>query len=387
MHHQRRQPDLTLTPAPSRLRPWGVVLAVCLIYLGVIWGVNDFDTKVFVTLGDCYSTCQFDAAQGCADGTEKGYDGQFAYYIARNPAHAAGCMDVAAYRYQRILLPMLGYLLSFGVTSLIPVIFVAVNLAALVIGVAILESLLVDLGASRWYALSYGLFFGTLAGVRLSTAEPLAYGLFLGALLVRQRRPQNLWLPPLLLLLAVLTKETVAVLVAGFVLYEVLQRRWRAALLMAAIVGIPFIAWQGYLYSWLGSFGVGSGGRDATSFEFVPYYGVLRIYTETESFRVFLLLGALVIPLAVLPGVWGLWAILRVVWRTRTCDLWICLHLANVIVLMTVPFSTYREFLGLFRFMPPLILTHLLFTARYYPRRPLLYSTLWCTSLIFMVSG
>ena len=360
---------------------------VCLIYLGTIWGLNDFDTKAFVTIGDCYSTCQFDLAQGCADGTENGYDGQYAYYIARDPAHSVGCMDVAAYRYQRILLPMLGYVLSFGVTTLIPVVFVVINLAALVISVAILDSLLVEAGVSRWYALSYGLFFGTLVGVRLSTTEPLAYGLFLGALLVRQRRPQNDWLPPLLLLLAVLTKETVAVLVAGFMLYDVLQRRWRAALLMGVIVGVPFAAWQAFLYGWLGSFGTGSGGGGASPFEIIPYYGVWRIYTETGSFRVFLLLGALVIPLAVLPGVWGLWAILRVLWRTRACDLVICLHLANVIVLATVPFSTYREFLGIFRFMPPLILTHLLFTARYYPRRPLLYSTLWCVYLIFVVSG
>ena len=118
------------THAGRRLRPWQVVLVFCLVYLGAILAANGFDMKAFVPLGSCYSSCDFDAEQGCPEGTEQGYDGQFAYYIARDPGSSAGCMDVAAYRTQRILLPMIGYALSFGVNDLIPVVVLRVNLLA-----------------------------------------------------------------------------------------------------------------------------------------------------------------------------------------------------------------------------------------------------------------
>ena len=75
---------------------------------------------------------------GCAAGTSNGYDGQYAYYIARDPAHAAGCLDVPAYRYQRILLPVLGRVLALGNTDAIPAAFVLINLVALVGSTALL---------------------------------------------------------------------------------------------------------------------------------------------------------------------------------------------------------------------------------------------------------
>jgi hypothetical protein len=52
-----------------------------------------------------------------------------------------------------------------------------------------------------------------------------------------------------------------------------------------------------------------------------------------------------------------------------------------------VPFSTYREFLGLLRFIPGLVLMTVLYAAHYRLRRPLVYSTLWIVLLLFVVSG
>ena len=196
-------------------------------------------------------------------------------------------MDVAAYRIKRILLPALGYLLSFGVDAQIPVVFVVANLTALVVSVALLEDLLVALRVSRWYALVYGLFFGTVAGVRLSTAEPLAYGLVIGALWVRQQENSRPWIEAPLLLAAALAKETTLPFVAALMLYDAVQGRWRSAIRLGLVVGVPFALWQLVLYGWLGTFGVGSGGGGATPFEVVPYNGVWRIFTDTENLRVF----------------------------------------------------------------------------------------------------
>jgi len=146
-----------------------------------VFVANSADPKVFVTIGTCYSSCE-GFKGSCPVGTSNGYDGQYAYYIARDPANAAPCQDVAAYRYQRILLPILGWLLAVGVENWIPLAFVVINLTALVGSTALLERLLIEQGVSRWYALVYGLFVGVFMGVRLSTTEPLAYGLVIAAI-------------------------------------------------------------------------------------------------------------------------------------------------------------------------------------------------------------
>lgn len=370
------------------LRPWKIVLLFCLVYLIVIFAINGADIKTFVTIGSCYSSCDFSMDEGCPEGTDNGYDGQYAYYIARDPAHATGCMDVPAYRYQRILLPMLGYALSFGVDNLIPVIFIAVNLGMLVFSVALLETLMTNLRVSRWYALVYGLFFGVVIGVRVSTTEPLAYGLVIVAIWLSQQEDEHPWQQALLLLAAVMAKETTMQFVAGYLLYYVLVGRWRDGLRLGLIVGIPFVIWQLYLYSWIGTFGVGSGGGGATSFEIIPYNGVWRILTETNNLAAFVLLGMLVIPSTVLPSAWGLWVTARELWQRQEYHLYTCLHLINAATVVFVPFSTYREFLGIFRFIVGLVLTHLLYAAlRCRGKRSLVYSTLWIILLLFVVSG
>lgn len=377
----------TRTGRPRLCRPWQVVLAVCLVYLGVILALNDFDVKAFVTIGSRYSSSDFDLSEGRPE--EDGYDGQFAYYIAQDPGGAVERMDVAAYRYQRILLPMLGLVLSFGVDDVIPVAFVMVNLIALLISVALLEDLLADLQVSRWYALVYGLYFGVVAGVRLSTAEPLAYALVIATIWMHQRNNQHRWLLALLLLAAAFAKETTLTFVAAFLLYDAVHRRWLDAIRLGAVVGVPFALWQLCLHAWLGEFGVGSGGVGATPFEAIPYNGVWRIFADTGNITVFVVLGTLALGVAALPSLWGLWATLREFWlRRERAHLYAYLHFATAAMLAFVPFSTYREYLGIFRFTVPLVMTHLLFAGLRYPRqRPMIYSTLWIIFLLFVVAG
>ncbi len=371
--------------ARALARPWALVLVLQLAYLGAILALNGGDPLAFVTLGDCFSACQGADGAACPAGSE-GYDGQFAYYIARDPFGAPDCLDTPAYRMQRIALPTLARALSLGRAALIPWALVAVNLAALVGGTAALEALLRAEGVSRWYALSYGLFAGVFMAVRLSTTEPLAYGLVLGALLA-ERRGRRTW-AALALALAALTKETTLFFAAGLALWYGWERRWRDAARLVAFVGAPFAAWQLALYAWLGRFGVGSGGALATSFELLPYNGVWRIgYDPSGSWAALAVLGGLfILPAAVLPSVWVLWRTLGDLARRR-CSLYGCLLLANAAIMPFLPFSTYREFLGLLRFMPGLVLALVLYAAHERLRRPLLYSTLWIVLLMFVVSG
>lgn len=381
----------------NRLRPWHVVLVGMLALLAATFVANDGDTDAYVDIGSCYAQCDPDAecralleddtadedARDALDEDAEGYDGQFAYFIARDLDSAAPCIDVPAYRYQRILLPLLGAMFSFGNDGLIPVIFVVVNLAALVVSTALLEDLLMALGRSRWFALVYGGFFGVVVAVRLGTTEALAYGLVAGAIWVLMQRERPL-LAAGLLALAAFSKETTGLFVAGFMLYYALERRWRDVLLTGVIVGVPFLLWQLYLYDWLGEFGIGSGGAGGTSFEIVPYNGVWRIGLD-GSLAAFLVLGALFIPSAVIPSVWGVWVTVKE-FRRGERHLYTCLFFAMVVIMPFVPFSTYREFLGIFRFIVGMVMMHVLYAGLRYPGRPLTYSTLWLVLLLFVPS-
>jgi hypothetical protein len=381
----------------ANLYPWQVVLLGVMLMLGATLVVNEGDTDAYAQIGTCYSQCDPDAqcrilledddadeeALDELDDNAEGYDGQFTYFIARDLDGAAPCIDVPAYRYQRILLPLFGAVFSFGNDDLIPLVFVVVNMAALVISTALLEDLLVGLGRSRWFALVYGGFFGVVVAVRLSTTEALAYGLVVGAIWVFMQREQPI-IAALLLALAAFAKETTGLFVAGFMLYYLLERRWRDLLLTGVIVGVPFLLWQLYLYNWLGEFGIGSGGAGGTSFEIIPYNGVWRIWFD-GSFAAFVLLGALFIPSAVVPSVWGLWVTVKE-FRSRQYHLYTCLFFAMVVIMPFVPFSTYREFLGIFRFIIGMVMMHVLYAALRYPGRPLTYSTLWLILLLFVPS-
>jgi hypothetical protein len=367
-----------------RLRPWMVVLAACLAYALAILAANGFDSRALVSIGACYAACA--GVETCPAEVSAGYDGQFAYYIARDPLNAAPCLDVPAYRYQRILLPLLGRLLALGQEGALPLAFAAINLAALVISTALVERLLLERRVSRWYALVYGLFVGLVMGVRLSTTEPLAYGLAALALWLRLRG--RAWPGLLALLLAAFAKETALTFAAAFILHDLLARRWGAALRTALVIGLPFALWQAILYAGLGAFGVGSGGALGTPFEIIPFNGFWRLlYDPSSGPAVFLVLAAYIVPAALLPSLWGLWQAGRDLRRGRA-DLLACCLLVNAALMATVPFSTYREPIGLFRFLPGLVLSYILYAAERWPRgRALRYSPLWLALLVYLVAG
>ncbi len=361
---EHSSPSTSPTRATTWIRPYQVVLIVCLVYLALI-GLIYRNPLEFVRIGS-----RFDPSLFSRDA--EGYDGQFAYYIARDPDHAAQYLDVPAYRFQRILYPVLARVLSLGNTTLLPWALIAINFAALVIGTALLERLLAAERASRWYALSYGLFAGVLVAVRSCTTEPLAYGLVIGALVAA--RNKRLLLFSILLAASALAKETTLFFALGYTLYLFSQRRWREAFETGLIVGIPFAIWQFVLYSKFGQFGFGSGGANATPFEWIPFNGIWRLAAYGPA--IFLLFGLVVIPAVLLPTVWALWGSVRDIWK-RKLHPYVFVLFANAAILPFVPFSTYREPFGIFRFMPGLVICVLLYAALRRMRRALVLSTLW----------
>jgi len=355
------------------LRPWLVVLVLGMAYAGLTLARYDGDPLAFALVGTRYS-------QGDPGGTP-GYDGQFAYFIARDPLQGCPQCDVPAYRYQRILYPLLAWALALGQASLVPWTLVGLNLAALAGGTWATERLLVARGVSPWYALSYGLYGGLVAGLRLDLPGPLALALVQGGLWAWHSRRQGLAAG--LLLLAALAKETALVAAAGLLLYLLLERRFRLLTVTAAAVLLPFALWQALLWAWLGQPGVGSGGAMATSFESIPFAGLARV--AAVDWRAFVLLLAVEGPLFVVPAIWALVASARDLARGRNHP-WVVLLLMQAAVLPFLPFSTWREPLAMARLAAGLVAATILYGALRRSRRTLRWSFFWLATLALLVN-
>ena len=370
------------------LRPWVVVLLLALAYVGLTLARYGGDPLAFALVGTRYS-------QGDPQGTQ-GYDGQFAYYIARDPAGGWRFCDAPAYRYQRILYPILAWALALGWPEVVPWTLIALNVVALAGGTYFTERLLAARGVSRWYALAYGLYGGLVAGLRLDLTEPLAYGLVQAGLWAWEKREAerqrgshcslfigSLFIASLFIALAALAKETALLAAAGLLLHLALEHRWRKAVLLGLAVGLPFAAWQSVLWAWLGAPGIGAGGAMATPFEWLPFTGLLRV--ATMSWPAFWLLLAIEGPLFVLPAVWALIVSVRDLLRGRLHP-WVAVLLVQAAVLPFLPFSTWREPLAMARLAVGLVATTLLYGALRRSRRVLVYSLFWLATLALLVN-
>jgi hypothetical protein len=357
----------------QRAWPTAIVLAVALIYLAAILIPAGGDPMATVLLGTRYS-------QHDPTGTE-GYDGQFAYQIARSPLQAAPYLDVSAYRYQRILYPLLAHLLALGQPGLVPWTLILINLAALGLGTWATERILARLGVNPWYALGCGLFGGLMLGLRADLNEPLAQALVQVAILawMRQRKGWAI----LGFGLAALTKETTLIFLAAFLLSSLLQRSWRWVAALAA-GALPFVLYQLVLWQWLGSPGLGSGGAGATSFSILPLGGWLAI--ANMSWQGFLLISLVVVPMAIIPSLVGIWLSTRRLLTEMGHPLVWSLLLNSAIILF-LPTSTFREPVAMMRLSVGLVSSMLLFGGLVKSRRILLYSQLWVLTNVLLLKG
>ncbi len=349
------------------------LVVLTLVVGGVIFQAGG-DPLALARLGTRYS-------QSDPGGTE-GYDGQFIYYIALdpNPQTVAPFLDVPAYRYQRILLPLLARLASFGRADILPWILAVLGLLAQAAGAWAVGELLAGWGIQRAYALVYGLWAGFVLAVRLDLPEPLAFALVAGALLAMQRRrPKIGWV---LFALALFAKEVTVFFVAAQILADLFNRRWRYALALGAIAGLPYLLFQAWLWRLFGQPGLGSGGAMATPFEWVPFMGIIRIGAFSGLYLIAMLL--VFGPAVLFPAIWGVVRSLKT-WLSGERNVIVFGLLLNAAVIPFLPFSTFRETGGLLRFSCGLVLAVLLFAGRYQLRRALNYSVFWIVLNVFLL--
>jgi len=372
------------------LRPAVIAPLLCIIY--AIFLITAYgDSLVLVTLGQRFAPNELANRLY----SEEGYDGQFGYYLARYGSDGAQYIDIPAYRGQRILLTAFARILSFGQSEFVVWSMFATNILALAIGTYLLEQLLMHYKVSRWYALGYALSLGVFGAARLNTTEALAYAFVTGGILLMQKERWKI--AALTFALAILSKETTIFFPAAYGIYLLYQRRTIQALIFGILVLLPFTIWQLALFRQFGTFGIGSGGGGATGFEVVPFMGFLRILTE-GGLQIFIVMSLLVGLFVIVPALWALW---RVYYDSHysfqvqsglkpqsTLHGWTMmtgLLLANAFIMPFIPFSTYREPLGILRFIVGLQIAIILYAAERRNRRTLMYSTLWFITTFFVI--
>jgi hypothetical protein len=222
-----------------------------------------------------------------------GYDGQFSFYIAMDPLHAAPYVDDPALRYGRILYPLAAYALALGNPTLIPYTLVIVNWLAMVFGTLGVALWLRRRGMTPWLALVFGLFPGLFSAFRHDLTEPLAFALTAwGVYALGWRRPLTRYVgASVFFALAALTREVTLLVSIPYILRlawpEAARLEWpamrpglvRAGSVLAGSLG-PYLIWKLTLYTLFGAVI-----QDSTQYlPFrAPYAGIFAFWTQATA--------------------------------------------------------------------------------------------------------
>lgn len=180
-----------------------------------------------------------------------GYDGQFYYRLALDPANlhktAYGITLDAGFRVQRIGMPALAWLASAGRHQLLPDAIVAINLAALVVLAWLGGVIARDAGRRSAWGLLLAGYWGFLFSIGRDLPEVVASCFLVGGLVAL--RKNRAVLAGALFACAVLTLETTldVVIAVGLVaLVQILRhtRRPGAHDLAWALPALAFVGWQ-----------------------------------------------------------------------------------------------------------------------------------------------
>src|SRR6266699_1924988 len=258
------------------IRPAYVVACIYLLFIGLDSLLHSHNALYYVHIGSRYALHELHGTGG--------YDGQFFYYIARDPLHAAPFLSHPAYRYQRIVYPLLVAVLSLGQENLIPYMLLLVNFIAIVLGTELLARLLIQERLSPWFSLAFGLYFGQAAAFIFDTTEPLTYlficlGLFL---LTRQRATAA----AVCMGIAVLSRETALLFPLGYLVASLFQQRWRDVLRLLLLSITPTIAW----YLVIGLLFNSTGLTSAPAFQLIPFQGLFVFSHDPHRFRPLIIL-------------------------------------------------------------------------------------------------
>ena len=344
--------------------PWlGLIAAsIALAIIGTVLAHHDNDPMEFVFEGAYYTEHDPNAPVG--------YDGQFAYAIAVNPLGAAPLLDDPAYRYQRILYPMLAWAMALGQPELVPWTLIMLNVLALALGAELLGQHLLRHGLKAWYGLLFVLWVGQWFSLRFDLQEPLSLALALAALaLLDQNR---VGLAAITFGLGGLAKDMALLFCLGAAASAFVSRRIRQGVTVLLGGLLPYLLWAAVLNSifktWVFQ-------ASAARMEWIPFNG-LRFCPHELLGLVWLWLMA--------PAAFALWLIgnkrftLQKGW-----PFWVTL--ANIVFLIFLPRTSYVDGNALLRLSSGLVISVTILTGTCAPRALRYLAALWGVSPILAI--
>ncbi len=290
------------------------------------------------------------------------YDGAYFYAIATQPLDVSEELDYPAYRYQRILFPIVARLVGIGNPSIISWSMMVIVLGSIILGTYLLAKLVRSWGKNPWYALIYGLFIGQFVAIRFVTGEPLCYFLVLVAAYFYVK--DRISLAAIFFSMSILTKELAILFWLGFVIVAVFQRRKRDATLLSMAI-LPYVIWQIILRLWLGEFGfTGS----ETGIELIPFGGYIARGMEPEM--------ALIPLLLIIPAILCIVLVIYL-WRSGTVTPFTLALLFNALLVIQMPTEATGEIRAMARIAIGLVLAAILVGAELRISRVLNYGLFW----------
>ena len=169
--------------------------------------------SLFIMAGHTY-THRTQLPRGLLRVPSAGYDGQFYYRLALDPANwnhtAFGITMDQPYRFTRIGYPILAWFFSLGQHQLVPVVLVVLNLIGVAVVAMLGAAFARQAGRHALWGLAFAAYFGLVISVGRDTAEPLAEACMLGGLLAYRRGTASMYLLAAgLFSYGVITRETI----------------------------------------------------------------------------------------------------------------------------------------------------------------------------------
>jgi hypothetical protein len=180
----------------------------------------------------------------------EGYDGQVYHLIAHDPwmqKGSAGAIADVAFRYQRILVPALAWILAWGQDRWIHAAYFTVILAFVFLGVYWTARIAARIGRPALWGLVFLLAPATMVSLDRMTVDIALSAFAAGfAYYTLESSDQPTWKILVILACAALTRETALPIIAAYAIYLVTRKRWLQGALAAA-TALPAAAWYVYL--------------------------------------------------------------------------------------------------------------------------------------------
>ncbi len=272
-------------PAVSLL----ITATAYLVFIGLRLTLHGFDPTFFITAGDQFCNADLVPDKMIIAENSAGYDGQFYYRLALDPFTSKVSdfgirLDHPPYRQQRILYPLLVWLVSFGHVNYAPFFLIAVNFGALCLIGWFGGAYAQVMKRHALWGLAFSLYPGFILTLARNLTEIFEVSLLMGCLLFVRKERQIL--ATIFLTLAVFAKETALFLSVGFFFSYLFSEgiKKNENKLKWYLFGIPvfsYCAWQSLLFLNWHQFPVFSSSNQLG----LPFLGLIDFVLSTLSLK------------------------------------------------------------------------------------------------------